>query len=75
LSGVERRRRMNIEKCTEENPYTKERENANPDARWSHSRAPEIGEQEDGWPCGDIIRRKCLNCGLTWKEELPQCPS
>ncbi len=32
----------------------------------------EVGEQEDGWPGGDIVTYECPNCGTRWKQELPQ---
>ena len=37
-----------------------------------HPWAKEVGEQLDGWPGGDIVRYECPNCGVRWKEELPQ---
>ena len=37
-----------------------------------HPNAVEVGEQEDGYPGGDIITKKCPDCGKRWKEELPQ---
>jgi hypothetical protein len=40
--------------------------------RWEHTNAHEVGHQENGWPCGDIIRLRCDDCGHEWKEELPQ---
>ena len=58
-------------KCTKDNPYTLECDKSEP-GNWEHDGAHEIGEQEDGWPGGDIVRMKCSNCGLTWKTELPQ---
>ena len=39
---------------------------------WMHTNAHEVGEQENGWPAGDIVTMKCDDCGATWKEELPQ---
>ena len=53
--------------CTEDRPMPKGA--AGP---WRHTRTREIGEQEDGWPAGDIVTVECLNCGTTWKRELPQ---
>lgn len=53
--------------CTKENPMPKGAE-----GMWEHTNAHEVGEQEDGWPCGDIVRMKCDDCGHRWKEELPQ---
>lgn len=40
--------------------------------RWSHSETHEIGEQESGWPNGDIITIECRSCGEHWREELPR---
>ena len=57
--------------CTKEEPYEK----GNPDRdgrKVQHPKASEVGDQEDGWPGGDIIRMKCPICGTRWKKELPQ---
>jgi rubrerythrin len=40
--------------------------------RWQHTNTEEVGDQEDGWPGGDIQKYRCKDCGHTWKEELPQ---
>ena len=56
--------------CTPQNPYTLERDE--PNARWVHQDVHEVGEQEDGWPCGDIVTYECRTCGKRWKSELPQ---
>lgn len=37
-----------------------------------HSNVREVGEQENGYPGGDIITKECTNCGTRWREELPQ---
>jgi hypothetical protein len=37
-----------------------------------HDETEEVGEQQNGWPGGDIITLRCKNCGKTWKEELSQ---
>ena len=37
-----------------------------------HPNAREVGEQEDGYPGGDIQRWECPDCGARWKQELPQ---
>jgi transposase-like protein len=52
--------------CTKENPWDKTK------GRASHPDAKAIGEQETGWPSGDIQRYKCPWCGLSFSEELPQ---
>lgn len=36
-----------------------------------HPNAREIS-CEDNYPCGDIITMECPDCGIRWKEELPQ---
>ena len=53
--------------CTKDDPWTKEKS-----ARGVHPDAHEVGEQEDGYPGGDIVTYKCPNCGVTWRTELPQ---
>lgn len=58
--------------CTEENPYTKERDETEPGRRWSHEGAHEIGEQEDGYPGGDTVKMGCKNCNVEWTKELAQ---
>jgi len=63
---------MSRRQCTKDNPYTSERDKTEPGRGWEHDGAHEVGEQEDGWPGGDIITVKCQNCGTRWKEELPQ---
>lgn len=37
-----------------------------------HPQAREVGEQEDGWPAGDIVTMECPTCGTRWRKELPQ---
>ena len=37
-----------------------------------HPQGREVGEQEDGYPGGDIIRCHCPVCEVTWKVEFPQ---
>jgi len=54
--------------CTKERPYNAERDK---DERVQHPDAIE-GEQEDGWPAGDLVNYYCPNCGLRFKVELPQ---
>ncbi len=48
------------------------REFMNDKEECTHENVVEVGEQEDGYPGGDIITVKCLNCGKTWRVELPQ---
>ena len=56
--------------CSPESPYSKERDGA--DVQWFHIDVHEVGEQEDGYPGGDIVTYECRTCGITWKTELPQ---
>jgi hypothetical protein len=37
-----------------------------------HVDAHEVGEQQNGWPSGDLVRMACPNCGTEWEQELPQ---
>lgn len=53
--------------CTPDRPMP-----LNAPGRWEHTRAGEVGEQEDGYPGGDIVTMRCKDCGATWREELPQ---
>ena len=55
--------------CTADQPMP---EDARRIGRWSHSDVHEVGEQEDGWPAGDIVTYECINCKHRWKSELPQ---
>jgi hypothetical protein len=55
--------------CTKERPW---QHNPYEKVRVIHPDAREVGEQEDGWPGGDIVRYECPNCGHRWKQELPQ---
>lgn len=59
---------MTLFLCTPDNPWSPEKHKG----RVKHSDVHEVGEQEDGWPGGDIITYECSNCGKRWKEELPQ---
>lgn len=56
--------------CTKEHPWSREIDTS--DMQVCHPDAHEVGEQEDGWPAGDIVTYKCPNCGHRWKMELPQ---
>lgn len=60
--------------CTKGNPYTKERDKNEPGYGWTHAddAVHEVGDQENGWPGGDIVRMRCTNCGHEWEKELPQ---
>lgn len=40
--------------------------------RWEHDGCHEVGDQEDGYPGGDIQRVECRDCEKRWKMELPQ---
>jgi hypothetical protein len=53
--------------CSPESPMPK-----GATGRWQHTNVIEVGDQEDGWPCGDMQGYKCLDCGHEWEEELPQ---
>lgn len=57
------------QRCTKDNPYTPERDN--PEDRWEHDGIVEV-DQRDGYPGGDIIKWRCMNCGLEGESELPQ---
>ena len=54
-------------RCTKENPWHKGIVGPS-----EHEGAYEVGEQEDGWPSGDLVRMRCPNCGVEWTKELPQ---
>jgi hypothetical protein len=41
-------------------------------SRWAHTNVEEVGDQEDGYPGGDMQRMHCKDCGYTWWTELPQ---
>jgi hypothetical protein len=53
--------------CTPERPWTEA--DGTP---VSHTGAHEIGEQENGYPGGDIVTYRCDDCGAEWRQELPQ---
>ena len=59
--------------CTKETPWKREsvRMDGKED-RIVHLDAREVGEQEDGWPAGDIVTYECPHCGHRWRAELPQ---
>ncbi len=64
---------MSRKQCTKDDPYTLERDKAEPGYGWEHSDVHEVDDsQENGWPCGDTVRMRCNNCGLEWNTELPQ---
>ena len=55
--------------CTAEDPWDGK---SSPGTMILHPDAREVGEQRDGWPSGDLVERRCPNCGYEWKQELPQ---
>ena len=54
--------------CTEKTPW---RKGIDP-TPVRHPKAVEVGEQEDGWPGGDIVTYECPVCKARWEMELPQ---
>lgn len=56
-----------IFQCTESTPWDKRRRGS-----VRHHGASEIGDQQPGYPGGDIITMRCKFCGHEWEEELPQ---
>jgi len=63
---------MKVGKCTKENPFSKERKKSEGVDRWEHDRVIEVGDQESQIFGGDVVTKQCKNCGIQWKEELPQ---
>jgi hypothetical protein len=56
--------------CSPEHPMP-----AGAPGRWSHTNVYEVdGSQEHGWPSGDTVMMKCVDCGCSWRTELPQQP-
>jgi hypothetical protein len=53
--------------CTAEKPWDRQ-----PGVRVRHVDAREVGEQENGYPGGDIVTYRCPHCGHEWRAELPQ---
>lgn len=58
--------------CTKDKPWDRIQRPPRGEGRIVHPDAREVGDQEDGYPGGDIIRMECPHCGVDWKEELPQ---
>jgi len=58
-----------IIECTKEYPWDGKKD---PDARVRHHDTKEIGDQENGYPGGDIVTKECENCGHRWRMELAQ---
>jgi len=52
--------------CTKDDPWREDmgKRGIHPDAK--------EGSQHDGYPGGDIVKWECPNCGVHWREELPQ---
>jgi len=53
--------------CTADDPWSPEKAK-----RARHNDAVPIGEQQDGWPSGDIQRYRCPHCEHEFDLELPQ---
>jgi hypothetical protein len=60
---------MSLIVCTAAKPWDKQRR---PDEWVQHFDAREVGEQENGYPGGDIVTYRCPHCGHEWQAELPQ---
>jgi hypothetical protein len=56
-----------IQTCSPEHPMPK-----GATGRWQHTNTEEVGDQQDGWPGGDIITVRCKDCGHQWTQELPR---
>lgn len=52
--------------CTESNPWDGTRVSVR------HHGAREVGEQQDGYPGGDIVAMECRFCHHRWEAELAQ---
>jgi len=65
--GEDLRDVLRVFNCTAETPWTPDMK-----GRVAHVDAREVGEQENGYPGGDIVRYECPHCGHRWKQELPQ---
>jgi hypothetical protein len=52
--------------CTAANPWKRGM------GRAIHPDAVECGDQQSGWPSGDMQGYKCPHCGLYFDVELPQ---
>ena len=53
--------------CTKEQPWDRVTK-----GHVQHDSVHEVGDQEDGYPGGDIVTYECRNCGHRWRAELPQ---
>jgi hypothetical protein len=53
--------------CTSETPWSPER-----GLPVKHTSVREVGEQENGYPGGDIVTYECRHCKKRWQSELPQ---
>lgn len=56
-----------IFQCTETTPW--DRVTRGP---VRHHGAREVGQQQNGWPGGDIVTMRCRFCGHEWEVELAQ---
>lgn len=57
--------------CSKEQPYDPNNKEHKL-KRWEHPEAFEVGEQQDGYPGGDIVTYRCPICNIKFKTELPQ---
>jgi hypothetical protein len=55
--------------CSENHPWTP---GMGTEGGVVHVEAHEVGEQENGYPGGDIVTYECPVCKTRWRTELPQ---
>ena len=60
---------MAIIECTKDKPWDGK---TDPGDRVRHADAKEVGEQEEGYPGGDIVTYACPHCGHRFRVELAQ---
>lgn len=58
---------MMIHVCTADDPWTPAK-----GERAEHPMAREEGDQQNGYPGGDIVTYVCPHCKHRWTAELPQ---